>query len=256
MTNNSFLYQLTNPRSNLFNSFLREHGQVDFKVCWYPSAGKDYRPLLYLSDQYKVYCKIGCSHEPKSPDFFILTDYNSHLEFRKGSILHQDSCSKITVLDSEKLMPINMRYSLDIVDFAQNRSYNNVTFIQALVESKQIGTFKVPLLYINAINEYFCMDFLIRYQAIISYIIHVRYGGGCGGGGRASGAWLNYVLELLKTEVYITDEQEDLQSGDEVFLEQFPKLKLQTVPKKTLLRTIPSENWSSHGDVNWYLMDR
>lgn len=255
MINNSFLYKLSNPRSSLFSSFLRESRQLDLNVCWYPSAGFDFRLLLYLSDQYNIYCNSAISKEHRSPDIFILTDYYTSPNFLKDSILYEDKYTKISVIDSEKLMPLNMRYSLELVNLNQDRRYNNVTFVQALVESKQLGTFKAPFIYINTINEYFCVDFLIKNQANVSHIVHIRYGGGCGGGGYASGAWLNNVLGLLKTEVYITDNHENFQSGDDAFLSQFPELKLQKIPTKKLFRTIPSKDWSNHGDISWYMID-
>ena len=119
------------------------------------------------------------------------------------------------------------------------------------VISKTLGTYKVPVIYINTENESFCAHHLMG-KANISHLIHVRYGGSCGGGGYASGVWMRNVLKALSVEVYITDEHVDWQSGDHAALKAYPNLRRNdSACQMETYKVVPGENWSNHGDVNW-----
>ncbi len=43
-------------------------------ICWYPSAGADFRGLLYLNDVYYEWKQIPREPDQKMPDLFIMTD--------------------------------------------------------------------------------------------------------------------------------------------------------------------------------------
>ena len=44
------------------------------RIAWYPSAGEDFRPLLYLHPKFSNLNR-GIRQEPQTPDLFIFTDY-------------------------------------------------------------------------------------------------------------------------------------------------------------------------------------
>ena len=44
------------------------------RIAWYPSAGVDFRALLYLSPQYAASDPVDVE-EPQTPDIFLFTDY-------------------------------------------------------------------------------------------------------------------------------------------------------------------------------------
>ncbi|MBR3247109.1 MAG: hypothetical protein IKG03_01775 [Clostridiales bacterium] len=43
-------------------------------ICWYPSAGKDLRPLLFISDWNYKKNNVPMDEGQEFPDLFILTD--------------------------------------------------------------------------------------------------------------------------------------------------------------------------------------
>ena len=87
--------------------------------------------------------------------------------------------------------------------------------------------------------------------------MHVRYGGGIGGGGYASGAWLMNVLKKLNTEVFITDEHLDWQTGDKAALAKYANLQSEEkVDEYPNVYTVPSASWSGHGNVKWKLIQQ
>ena len=44
-------------------------------ICWYPSAGKDFRSLLFLSDWYFRNNELALDEGQELPDLFVFTDY-------------------------------------------------------------------------------------------------------------------------------------------------------------------------------------
>ena len=85
-------------------------------------------------------------------------------------------------------------------------------------------------------------------------MIHVRYGGGSGGGGHASGVWLLNVLGKLNCELFITDGHHHWQSGDDKAMELCTSIKKENSSQITPIRTIKSLDWSGHGDVTFNLV--
>ncbi|MBO4426391.1 MAG: hypothetical protein J5776_05230, partial [Clostridiales bacterium] len=50
----------------------------DYKhVCWYPSAGSDFRALLFLSDWYYKKNDVPMDEGQVLPDLFVMTDIMS-----------------------------------------------------------------------------------------------------------------------------------------------------------------------------------
>jgi hypothetical protein len=102
-------------------------------------------------------------------------------------------------------------------------------------------------------NEAFIARVALPAKARFSHVIHIRYGGGLGGGGRAAGAWIRPILPKLGCEVFLTDNHERIQLGDTAALQLYPELEGD--PDTFTLeefRLLPSANWSDHGDVRWY----
>jgi len=66
------------------------------RLCWYPSAGADFRVLLFLFQQYVKRYNISISTE-ELPDLFILTDCNP----KDTSYVERRGFSDIDVLNSK-----------------------------------------------------------------------------------------------------------------------------------------------------------
>ncbi len=86
-------------------------------------------------------------------------------------------------------------------------------------------------------------------------MIHVRYGGGLGEGGRASGVWILGVLNKLHCKVFITDGHYAMQDGDKSAMKLYPNLKGKPPSKMKEIRMIEGRKWSDYGDVRWYILE-
>ena len=229
------------------------------RIAWYPSAGEDFRDLMYLNP---LYSKITPPEfpEPKSPDIFLHTDYfpwDMSRFLDTPEIYDKDGRTKVTVKSIEQLPDCNLPRDRGIVDFPQrNAASGKVVFMNVEIDSHRLGIFTAPVIYVFAENEAFCAKRILKYNAKISHVIHIRYGGGLGGGGKASGVWLENILLDVSCECFITDGHGNLQPGDELAMKLYPKLKGSTSKKPALrqIRKIDGRFWSEHGDVSWNLL--
>lgn len=259
-----FLKQLNGNNSGFFHEFIeKNHNNDDLQIAFYPSSYKDFRALLYLSEAYRE------SVSPKleklsSPDLFIYCDYmpsDGH-EWLEDAILFQDENTMIRVINSEWLpnVFIDSRFAplaqSELVTSVGNPSLaNRVKFFNLEIQSKQLGTFSKPLLYVFAINEMFFRSYISRYQLSISHIIKIRYGSGLGGGGNATGLWLRHVLRLMNTKYLITDDQTNYNEADKLYLNLFLGGNFNETNDDVDLRRmhkIPGHLWSNYGDVTFF----
>ncbi len=226
------------------------------KIAWYPSAGSDLRDVLYLSDEYSVFmpCKILMAQ----PDIYIHTDYYpwSCSNFLNSLKIFEDHRTQIKIQHLEELPPCELPLDERLVSFpAGSHATGKVIFMRLQVKSKQLGTFSARLIYAFVENTAFCAKYLLPTDAHISHIIKVRYGGGLGGGGYASGAWLNGVLQRLHCEVFVTDGRDNIQRGDQSAIEIYPELISNRMKyKMQTIRQVPSAQWSGYGDVRWQVI--
>lgn len=227
------------------------------RIAWYPSAGVDFRALLYLSPQYAASDPVNVE-EPQTPDIFLFTDYFpwDKSDFLDSRVIFSDERTEIFVEHIEELPRLNLLpLHPELVNFPNgSRATDRAVFLTIKVVSKTLGTFFYPIIYAFAENETFYCKKMIPFKARISHVIHIRYGGGMGGGGKASGIWIQNVLKPLGSEVFITDNHYGMQSGDEFAFRFCPYIPKHFECELQLLRTIPSEAWSRYGDVSWNLV--
>jgi len=253
------LINLNGNKNGIFKKYL-DSLKNEPRIAWYPSAGTDFRALMYLHPNYLT-INLPRTEVPKCPDIFLFTDYFpwQSSTFLDNKIIYSDEHTTIEIVEIEELPRINLPLHAEIVEFPKGSSATNrVVFMTVNVKSDEVGNFMFPVLYVFAENEAFYCEKLVPYSAKLSHIIHVRYGGGLGGGGNATGAWLLNVLPQLGCEVFITDGSHKIQSGDVAAMELCPK-----IPKTTdlnlnnckIIIIIRGEDWSDYGDVSWYKID-
>lgn len=112
----------------------------------------------------------------------------------------------------------------------------------------------MPVIYAFVENAAFCARVMFQQEARVSCAVLVRHGGGCGGGGFASGAWMLGVLDRLGCEVFVSDgHHRNYQSGDRRVVELYPEMNGK-MPGSRLVsfRTILSSQWSGHGNVVFF----
>ena len=224
------------------------------RIAWYPSAGEDFRDLLYLNPGF---AKRNPANRPDvpSPDIFLHTDYFpwKYSKFLDSPIIYSDFRTTVTVQSIEELPRCDFHLDNGIVDFSDGSfATGKVLFIKVKVSSEILGSFSTSVLYVFMENGAFCAKRAIAQNARFSHIIHIRYGGGLGGGGKSSGIWILNVLGKLGCECFITDDHYHRQSGDDRTYELYPELAgPESLGQFDNIREIRGESWSNHGNVSW-----
>jgi len=229
------------------------------RIAWYPSAGEDFRDLLYLSEEY-ARCFPSGQAEPAPPDLFLHTDFSSRWSrFLDTAVVHQDERTTIRVEAIEELPRCDLPLDARIVEFPEWRvATGRVLFLLLRVTSARLAMDRVvPVLYASCENAAFCAERLLPLGARCSHVVRIRYGGGFGGGGRSSGHWILRNLDRLHCELLVWDQHDHEQDGDRRCLERFPNLDgpLAQPDRFRRLRTLPEAMWSGHGDVAWELVE-
>lgn len=224
------------------------------RIAWYPSAGKDFRDLLYLNPAFSE-INPASKPEPQCPDIFLHTDYFpwSRSRFLDTTTIHKDKRTLVSVKSIEFLPRCELPLDDKIVTFPKgSHATSCVLFLEIEVHSDVLGTFTAPVVYAFVENAAFCAQRILPQDGQFSHVVHIRYGGGCGGGGQSNGIWLLNILQQVNCEVFITDSRHSKRSGDERIYTLYPSLtgnedESQLEP----IRVVKSEGWSDHGDVSW-----
>ncbi len=247
------LLDLNSGRNGLFKSFI-DGLRNEPRICWYPSAGEDFRALMYLSEKYILELNPSSEEEPLPPDIFVFTDYYpwSPSTFLDNRTIYADSRTSVYIKDLEELPKTNLKLHKELVDFPEGSIVTGRTiFMNIVIDSNRLEKITYPVLYCFAENEEFYLKKIQANKGIITHVVHVRYGGGLGGGGRASGAWIVNALEKIGCEIFITDRHHHFQDGD-YFAMDYCSLPKNVNLNMREIRKIYSEKWSSHGDVVFY----
>jgi hypothetical protein len=215
------------------------------RIAWYPSAGDDFRPLLFLHPK-----AWPADHparlepdtiEPAPPDIFIYTDYMG-LDYGKavparGMVIYQDERTSVLLEEVEELPRLKFDYDPRSCVFQPPANLTGrVFFLQVRIESTPYGRIEYPVIYAITDNESFYQKMLAARRARISHVIKVRDGSGFGGAARP-GTWIEDTLGKLHAEVYITDNRR-FSSGP-------------------IYRSVAGSSWSHlPGDINWHLLSR
>ncbi len=247
-------------------------------ISWYASAGRDFRDLLFLSNKY-MGANLNNGSNWEQPDLYIHTDYytpffdklfpsNMAEAFNKpkstfesllyeyadisGWYLYKDDRTSIRVKRFEYLPSMNAEVRGELVQFKDFPDEpKKVVYMFLEVNSKVFGSYDVHLIYANVVNEFFA-DYLVKNQAEINTIVHVRYGSGFGFA-RANGAFLKNILHKIHTKYFISDPQLEKNQGDITAARIYPSLRQDNYFTRLLTQhVIPSESWSSHGNVSVY----
>lgn len=247
------LLELNGGRNGLLKSFINGLGHEP-RICWYPSAGEDFRSLLYLNKKYTSEINPSFEEEPLPPDLFVFTDYFpwTNSTFLDNRTIYFDGRTSIFIKDFEELPKNNLKLHDESVIFPEGSvATGRTVFMTIEIVSDKLGKITCPVLYCFAENETFYREKIKPHKGVMTHVIHVRYGGGLGGGGKTSGAWIVNALEELGCEVFITDNHHYFQDGD-YFTLQYCNLPETVNVSLREIRMIESEKWSDHGDVVFY----
>jgi len=234
-----------------FSKYLEELDREP-NIAWYPSAGSDFLALMYLSQKYSEKGFLSYNLE-LFPEIFLFTDYYpwSDLEFLDSPVLFEDHRVLIKLKSVEELPRLELPVDPEIAYLPKGGvATGRVLFLEVTVESEILGKLVFPVVYACVMNEPFCSKVLLAQNSKIAQIIHIRYGGGVGGGGLASGVWILNVLKRLKCEVFITSAHYPLQYGDKAAYRLYPNLTGEP-PLMEQISRLPGLCWSNQGTVLW-----
>ena len=240
---------------DIFEKFLEIY-KNDLNICWYPSAGDDLDNLVSFTKSKESHDKLNlyvCS------DYGIL-DYSSPCDL-SNILLNEPpgdeinlSLGNLIVHSFVELKRINipLHYTEDfqVVYSDYSKNHGRVFFIKCTHKDYKE---EINIMYIVAENESLCAEYFLKNKMSINTIVRVRYGGGMGGGGASRGSWIKNVLKKLNVKEFISNEDNDFQSGDNNAMHLYPELTEQDSDKVTLVakRVVQGENWGDYGSVVW-----
>ena len=224
-------------------------------ICWYPSAGNDFRALLFLSEWYYKEKHVPHDSAQNFPDLFILTDYQGLgdsskidiYEYKSGDLLFDDGRTEIVVEGFEPLQKLTLSYDPNLTTFNRTSAYNSVLLFTVEVKSKLGGnnnSYKSSILYVTVQNESFANELILPNKISIEYLVLVRYGTGFGCAQNGP-SWIideliNLGVEyLISNKEYVTDYLQDYCS--DTIIAQFDEFY-----------SIDGKQWSDYGEVGWY----
>ena len=252
-----FLQSLNGSRTGLFHRWMQRLGREP-RIAWYPSAGEDFRDLMYLHPNFQTQSPAS-QPEPTCPDLFLHTDYFpwESSSFLDSNLVYEDHRTSVHIRAIEELPRIDLPLDKDIVHFTEGSfATGRVLFLELEVRSDVVGSLTAYALYAFAENAVFCVQKMLSHGAKISHVINVRYGGGLGGGGYSTGAWLLNVLDRLQCEVLISDGHWQSLRGDQRIYQLYHTLAgSEDLKPWKPIRVLPGVRWSRHGDVSWCVRD-
>lgn len=237
-------------------------------ICWYPSAGKDFRPLLFISDWYYKKNNVPRNAGQEIPDLFIFTDlcglFDSHgddsclgdayYQLREGfcepgsSLIrtsYKNSSTEIVVKKYERLRDLNLPFDKEYAHFDKASDYNSSLLLNVEVISRindVINRYETCILYVAALNEFFADNFLLPNGIKIEYQVIVAYG--AFGGGHYGPQWILQKYKDFGIKYLIGNDY-----GWSHMFEDYPD---KPAPHFDVLYRIDGEQWSKGSPVVWY----
>ncbi len=237
-------------------------------ICWYPSAGKDLRPLLFISEWYYKKNNVPLFEGQEFPDLFILTDlcgfFESHgnienfgdayYQIQEGfcepgscllRVVYKNSSTEIIVKRFEKLKDLDLPFNREYAFFDKAADYNSALLLKVEVVSRindVVNRYKTSILYVAALNEYFANDFLIPNGIKTEYQVIVAYGGF--GGGHYGPQWILQKYREFGTKYLIGYDY-----GWKELSKDYPD---KPVPHFEVIYWIDGKQWSKDIPVIWY----
>ena len=260
-------------------------------ICWYPSAGSDFRPLLFLTKAFYDKHEALSADKAVFPDLFIFTDYCAEKFFSYGPEkyimagerkIECTSYSDFERIPQGRLMERNRLFSdhntdiyvnsasrIFIKDPEVNRNvighylppffgtgyFMNVDVFSHHNRETRLGSWDMDVIYLYAENTAFAKHILIENQINVDFIVSVRYGGNFGGSTNFGG-WLFHLADTLNVKYYISppvDFIPDYQNDDVMeYLKEAADISF----RKPRLTKLYERNWYENEVVDWYRVER
>ena len=237
-------------------------------ICWYPSAGKDFRPLLFISEWYYRKNNVPTDDGQEFPDLFIFTDLcgmfdsfgdtdclgDAYYQIRNGfcepdsrliSIAYKNSSTEIVVKHFERLSDLNLPFDHEYAFCEKASDYNSSLLMNVEVRSRindVVNVYETSILYVAALNEFFAEEFLIPNKIRTEYQVIVAYGGF--GGGHYPPDWILQKYKEFGTRYLI-----GMDYGWKHLSETHPD---KPAPDCEDIYAVDGDQWSKGSPVIWY----
>jgi len=211
--------------TTLWDGFIEHFSATPGHVCYYPSAGSDFRPLVYQQiagmEELELIgnnrASVGASDAPEvpgseytAPNLWIFSDFCiSPPDWLASGVQHRDAKVDIETLAITEIHPDARHFNMQVNEAYLSRPISNVTgrafFLRLVVRNAVIGEVEVDALYFCYENINLIHQFFLRHQVPVSHLVWVRDGAGFGGG-RLRHDFLIPLLPLLQTRWLFTSE--------------------------------------------------
>jgi hypothetical protein len=193
--------------AGLWTDFIARFGETQGRICYYPSAGGDFRPLVYqqimgienlgllAADRQVMRQSLFEEIEPptirntyEAPDLWIMSDYRGDQldAWLESGLIHQDERIEIRILSHTELQPRAHHYkrSPDRRYVSRRRTplTGRVFYLRLAVTNATIGTVEADVLYFCVENVHLISRFLLSERIPVSHVVWVRDGSALGGG--------------------------------------------------------------------------
>jgi len=227
------------------------------RICWYPSAGPDFRDLLMIDEKFLVNGKkiesypdiyVHCSASFDNDD---IKEIFENPKQAKGKILYKDDKTNISVISVRKLerenIGLNEGYTNDNIN---PELLNRPLYFKIKIESNRLGVYEKDLIYFVSENGTFAINYLLKHKLNVSHIVRVRYGNSFGGA-RYNGNFILHIMNQLKTRYFICSPfnlEDEYDATNELL-----KIKglYEKTPKMNLFARTINQGWSEP-DVDWW----
>ena len=239
-------------------------------ICWYPSAGEDFKPLLFISDWYYKKNNVPMDEDQVLPDLFIFTDYagfhsrdNELRDYgdayeqiqnsfcKPGScfihVSYKNSSTDITVKSFEKLRDLHLPFDTSLASCEKGPDYNSAFLMKVEVRSRineTVNTYETSIMYVAALNEIFAERVLVPNRIKTEYLIIIRYGTGFGGGNGKGFAWILSDYKELGIKYLVTSHCVHGEFSETESNKPYPQL--------TDIYGIDGKQWTKDVSVVWY----
>jgi len=177
-------------------------------LLWYPSAGKDFRPLLEFSRS-----RLSTHGFAHRPSLFIFTDGSvDPRRFALGAPLFQDRNTRV---ECQSIEPVRAELfsHLDASDLhsVEHSSGSGAALLKVSIESQQLGVVCGNVLYLPMSNFQFLHGWIGEAGVRIGSLVRVRMGLGLGGCLRCLApmypwlSWMGFRQLLLDGEAHIDE---------------------------------------------------
>lgn len=250
------------------------------RICWYPSAGTDLKPLLYLSQGYSVKHGLQTEEGPlEAPDIFLYTDCDPQAAypydrnfgemlgrgyFKPGEVLFEDLRTRIRVASAFRLEALSLEKPEGLYHFQFPADYGTVYCLNLQIHSKTfaktgeltgqsgLGDWEIKLVYCITENTVFARDVLVQHKIPVDCVTMIRYGEAFGGSELYPG-WIRHILGQLGTRYCVENDGYALncRQPEPECIAFWPEIGEYSPAKLLPFYRIDGANWSDYGQIWW-----